>query len=224
MNQEYALLQRDYRVETESVRNQERQRIAQDLHGGFGQKMLLLHMGLAKMCGNLNHKQHDLQGDASLVMRQLGVVMQSLLTVIRGLQPATLDRGFCSAVEWQCEYSSKRFGVPCHLAWSAGDISLTKSLSLMLLRALQETLKNVGQHAQASCVHVIINSDGHTVVMTVIDDGDGIALGNQTDSNFYKLAGLRARIIDMGGKVNLCSARNKGTTLSIELPLHGRWS
>lgn len=223
MNQILAPLQH-VNVDTEAVRKDERHRIAQELYDQLGEQMLVLHMSLVRLFGNINQTYPDVQEAATLAMNQLGQLMRSMLTLTRCVRPAVLDRGFCSAVEWQCEQSSRRFVIPCHLAWSASNISLRNHQSLILLRALQEALNNVHHHSKASRVYVVVNSDDKNVALTVVDDGVGIALGNQAESSFYQLAGLKERIIDLGGKVSLLSAHNSGVALNIELPIGGRWS
>lgn len=224
MNQECALLRCECNVEAESVREREQQRIAQELYDGLGQHLLLLHMNLVRLCRNISQTQPDLQESTCLVMKQLGVVMRSLLTAIRGLKPSVFETGFCAAVEWQCEHSATRFGVTIQMGFSVTDISLPKHLSLITFRALQEALNNVYQHSKASRAFVIMNSYCQNIALTIIDDGVGIPHVNQVECNLFQLAGLRERIIDLGGKVSLLSAHNSGTTVNIELPLGGRWS
>lgn len=219
MNQELVLLPPKCNIDAEAVREQERQRIARDLHDELGQQMLALRLEIEALCSRFNEVHPHLQGAASLVLAQLGTLTQSLRDVIRDLRPAALGNGLRFAVEWQCREFTRRFGIDCNLAWKAGDVVLMEHAAIALFRILQEALSNVHRHARATRVCVIVSLDHSHITMTVVDDGMGTEFGNHAKASSYGLTGMRERVIGLGGKLTICSTGDQGMSLAISLPI-----
>jgi signal transduction histidine kinase len=202
----------------ESVREDERKRIARDIHDELGQQLLVLKMDVVLLRERVAATHPQLNGTVAAILRQLDTAMRSVRAVIRGLRPAVLDLGLRAAVEWQCAEFMRHSGIACDLAWSAGDIAVTDRCATALFRTLQESLTNVHRHAQATRVQIDVRHNGGMMVMTVSDNGIGILPGDCAKKDAFGLSGMRERIGMLGGELVIRSAAHDGVTLTASLP------
>jgi signal transduction histidine kinase len=206
-------------ADEESIREDERKRIARDIHDELGQQILVLRMDVLRLrdvIAETHPKLHAVVGD---VLLQLDTTMQSVRAVIRGLRPAVLDLGLRAAAEWQCSEFTRRSGIACDMAWKAGEITMIDRYATALFRTLQESLTNVHRHAQASRVRINVNIDNKHIVMTVSDNGIGSAPADQVKTNSFGLSCMRERITALGGKLAIDGAVHEGMTLTVSLPV-----
>ncbi|HJV84706.1 MAG TPA: sensor histidine kinase [Noviherbaspirillum sp.] len=203
----------------EWIREDERKRIARDIHDELGQQILVLRMDLLRLRDCIADAHPQLQTVIEDVLAQLDTTMQSVRAVIRGLRPALLDLGLRGATEWQCAEFMRRSGIACDLAWNVGDIVVNDHCATALFRTLQESLTNVHRHARASRVWVTVYIDNKHIVMTVSDNGIGSAPVEHARTNSFGLSCMRERITALGGKLAIDSAVHEGMTLTVSLPL-----
>jgi len=119
------------------------------------------------------------------------------------------------------EEFEEKTGVPCRLTVKAGDLKLDWERSTALFRIFQEALTNVARHARATEVKCRFEKKGRKVVLTVRDDGKGISKKQVTAPDSYGIMGMRERVDYFGGHILIQGARNKGTTITVELPFSG---
>lgn len=206
-------------TDEEWIREEERKRIARDIHDELGQQLLVLRMDVFMLRERIvdTHPQlHAVVGD---VLRQLDTTMQSVRSTIRGLRPAVLDLGLRAAAEWQCAEFTRRSKIACDLIWSAGDIAMADRSATALFRTLQESLTNVHRHARASRVCITVCIDNKNIVMTVSDNGIGKGSIDPTMPNSFGLSGMRERITALGGDLVIGSTVQGGLTLRVSLSL-----
>jgi signal transduction histidine kinase len=203
----------------EWIREDERARIARDIHDELGQQILVLRIDVLRLLDGIAETHPELHAAAGDVLRQLDTTMQSVRAVIRGLRPAMLDLGPREATEWQCVEFMRRSGIACDLAWIAGDIVMPDRCATALFRTLQESLTNVHRHSLASRVWITVYIDNKHIVMTVSDNGIGNAPVEHARTNSFGLSCMRERITDLGGKLAIDSIVNKGMTLTVSLPI-----
>ena len=204
-----------------TVQEDERRRIARDLHDHFGQQMTALRLNLAAI--------RDRAKDASII--ELAQNADQLAEQLDGdvdflawdLRPAALDDvGLADTLrrfmqEWSAHYG---IGVDFHTAGLDGD-RLAPVVETNLYRIAQEAMNNVYKHARASHVDVILERRGSKVVLIIEDDGTGFdaaKAADNTDSKELGLTGMRERATLVGGTLDVETTPGKGTTVFVRVP------
>lgn len=201
----------------QTVREEERTRIARELHDELGQALTALRFDLGWLrgkCGSLGAPAAERVGAA------LGVVEQSIISLRRiseDLRPAMLDSlGLAAALEHHVAQFTERTGIPCHLELNREEFDLEGELATAVFRIVQETLTNVARHADAHDVTVQIEETADGIHLRVADDGKGFDIANRTSR--FGLLGIRERITILGGSLEIDSAPGKGTRIICWLP------
>jgi signal transduction histidine kinase len=210
---------RDLAAYLESARENERTRIARELHDELGQVLTALKIDLDWIIRRM--QKDDVAGRAKTdVMR--GLIDDTIDTVRRistQLRPGLLDdMGLAAAMEWQTREFADRAGLEYKLALGEEDIVLDKELATALFRIFQETLTNVVRHAGATRIRVSLDVGPDELSLTVSDDGKGITDGQVADSKSLGLMGMRERIRPWGGIVTFQGVAGQGTTVMVRVP------
>ena len=212
-----AVSMRELAEHQESVREEERKRIAREIHDELGQQLLALKIDASILQGQLSHvPQATAQLDGML--RSMTSLMQSMRAIINDLRPAVLDLGLHAAVEWQTREFQRKTGIACTLLSDGEDIALPDACATALFRTLQESLTNVSRHAHASHVDVQLYTTEESLLMRISDDGIG-QLGKQDKPEAFGLRGMRERIGSLGGKLTITAAPDQGVTVTAVIPL-----
>ena len=201
----------------EELLEQERKRIAGEVHDEMGQLMTALKMDLSLMrlrFGEPPQLLGMIDEMRSLVDRTINVVRQ----VASNLRPAVLDHGLAPAIEWLAADFAKRGTVRCRLDVS-GSFALPDLQSTAVFRVVQESLTNVTRHAQAREVVISLHSSGQQLQVVVRDDGIGFDTAAVGKGQGFGLFGMRERLLALGGRLRIASAPGQGTTVIIKLPL-----
>ena len=205
------------------LQDEERRRIARDLHDSTGQTLSALKMVLAKLGKLLVNipQTPELLDDLNTLTDQS---LQEIRTISYLLHPPMLDEGgFASAAQWYVEGVTKRSGIKVTLDVSAAP-RLSNAAELALFRVLQESLTNVLRHSGSTSAEVRLYSDGETAVLSIRDCGKGIPTDkvnsfNQTGAGSgVGLAGMKQRIRDFGGQL-MVESDSRGTLILAKLPL-----
>jgi signal transduction histidine kinase len=206
----------------ESVREEERTRIARELHDELGQALTGLKLDLAWMERRINRQsQSELVDRCASVLGRMDEVMISVRRIITELRPSVLDQlGLPDAVEWQAQDFAARTGVALDLHIDCDCPSPPDAVASAVFRMLQEALNNVAKHAGATRVRVALRMHGDMLSLDVNDNGRGITQHELRGSQSLGLLGLRERAIALGGTVSIGPDANGGTTVALELPLH----
>jgi len=203
-----------------AAREQEKTRIARELHDELAQSLTALQMDVA-WC-----KEKIPEGQSATVARLAkmeGVLDQTVAATRRiaaDLRPLMLDDlGLVPAVEWLTETFSERTRIPCELVVDDAELDLPGAQATAVFRIVQESLANVGKHARASRVKVTIERKGSDLALSIRDDGAGFSPGAPRKPNSFGLLGLRERASLLGGDVTITSAPGRGTHVEVRLPV-----
>ena len=205
----------------ETVREEERKRIARELHDELGQAVTALKLDLAwvehrlprNSSTELGARTHDLLG-------RLDNVMVSVRRIITELRPSVLDElGLADAIEWQAHEFATRTGLALDLNVEVEGGVVPDPVASAVFRMLQEALTNTARHAHARHVSVSLRQDARSLALDVIDDGQGITESEVRGRRSLGLLGLRERAIACGGTVEIRGEPGVGTTVSLRLPL-----
>ena len=205
----------------ETIREEERTRIARELHDELGQALTGLKLDLAWIERRLSrHAQAELVTRCANLLGRLDDVMVSVRRIITELRPSVLDQlGLAEAIEWQAQEFAARTGLQLELSIDCDAPSPTGDVASAVFRMLQETLTNVARHAHATRVRVALDVAGDALTLDVADNGRGITSEELRGSHSLGLLGLRERALACGGSVSITGHPGLGTTVSLRLPL-----
>ena len=209
---------RELSAHLESVREEEKARIAREVHDELGQVLTVLKLETS-MC-ELAYGELDagLQERLNSMKRLIANLFQLVRDVATALRPPILDAGISSAIEWQAHRFESRTQIPCLVQVPDNLPALTDVKATGLFRILQEALTNVMRHAQAHTVDVRLALEDGWLCLTVSDDGRGFIPAPGRPSSFG-LVGMRERVLMLGGSLQLDSRLGEGTTLNVRIPL-----
>lgn len=202
------------------VREQDRIRIAREIHDQLGQSLTILKMDLAWMRKHLPTVDSDVDEKLAAMFQLIGEAMESLHAVIAELRPGILDDfGLAAAIEWQADTFRNRTGIDCRLFNDGYEPELTKDQATALFRIFQELLTNIIRHAEAREVIVRLAKQDGELRLQVEDNGRGITEDEINSPHAFGLLGIRERLYPLGGKVVFKGRAGQGTRVSIHLPL-----
>ncbi|MBB6288898.1 PAS domain S-box-containing protein [Pseudomonas sp. SJZ073] len=209
---------RELSAHLETVREEEKARIAREVHDELGQMLTVLKLETS-MC-ELSYAQLDpgLHERLNSMKRLIAQLFQLVRDVATALRPPILDAGIASAIEWQARRFEARTQIPCLVQVPDNLPTLSDAKAIGLFRILQEALTNVMRHAQAHTVELTLALEGNDLRLTISDDGVGFVQAQGRPVSFG-LVGMRERVLIMGGQLSLDSQLGEGTTLSVTVPL-----
>jgi signal transduction histidine kinase len=207
----------------ESIREEERKRIARELHDELGQTLTGLKLDLAWMERRLNrHSQSELVDRCANLLGRLDGVMMAVRRIITELRPSVLDQlGLPDAIEWQAQEFAQRTGLELDLDIRCACEPPSDAVASAVFRMLQEALNNIAKHASATRIRVVLQIEPDLLSLDVGDDGRGITTDELRGAHSLGLLGLRERALALGGTVAIERNASSGTTVALRLPLHG---
>jgi PAS domain S-box-containing protein len=226
--------QRELAAYSETVREEERTRIAREVHDELGSLLVALKMDvnwLDKRLGELDSPVHRPQQALRDRMRCKCQNMSRLIEnavdnvgrIITDLRPSILDhQGLWAALEWQAHEFVQ--SAELELEWDQAEPAarlpqLPEPAAMAVFRIFQEMLSNVGRHAQASRVAVRVAADDSRLRITVEDNGSGAAPEAFQAADAYGVMGMRERARHFGGHVAITSEIGHGSAFTLVLPL-----
>ena len=202
------------------VREQDRIRIAREIHDQLGQSLTILKMDLAWMRKHLPTIDHVVDEKMAAMSRLIGEAMENLHTVIAELRPGILDDfGLAAAIEWQLDTLCSRTGIDCRFDNEGYEPELTRDKATALFRIFQELLTNIIRHAGATEVVVRLREKDGELRLQVADNGRGITEDEIHSPYAFGLLGIRERLYPLGGQVVFKGRPGQGTRVGIHLPL-----
>jgi len=214
---------RDLASYLQDVREQERTRIAREIHDDFGQSLTILKMDLSWLKKHILQDLSQVQNKIDSMFKVIDASLQTLHTVSSELRPVILDDfGLESAIEWQVEEFQNRTGVRCRVDSSVVDLDLTKEQSTAIFRIFQETLTNIMRHSGATEVDVRLETNEDILILEVADNGRGITEAEISNSRSFGLMGIKERLYPWNGQVDFIGNPNKGTRVIVRVPISGK--
>lgn len=206
----------------ERVREQERLHLAREVHDDLGGNLTAIKIGLSWLM------RHQPAEDAILLKRTAYLdkvadqTIEATHRIASSLRPPVLDFGIVAAIEWHLS----RFGRNADLAYEFTapdeDIPLNPDIAICVFRIAQEALTNVAKHAGATRVKVALTRQQDSLLLTVIDNGQGIAPGPGNNGHCFGLLGMSERAAALGGVLSVLPAKRRGTQVSLRVPLSSR--
>ena len=206
------------------VQEEERKRIARELHDDTVQYLVVL----ARQLDDLASSSRGLSMEEKLKLedlrQQVTNIMEGVRRLSHDLRPATLDRlGLLPALEWLAANIEKLSGIKVQVKTSGSERRLPTEVEVILFRIAQEALSNVRRHSKATSAEVRVEFEDNKARIIVKDDGKGFAMpetmGNMVKEGRLGLAGMQERIQLLKGSRKLQAEPGKGTTVIVEAPV-----
>jgi hypothetical protein len=206
-----------------SVREQEKSRIARELHDELAQALTALKMDVNWIAERAADGNDVLEEKLAAMQSMLDDTVAATRRISADLRPLMLDDlGLVPAVEWLVQGFTERSGVACELKVDEAQLDLGEPHASAVFRILQESLTNVAKHAQASRVDMALAREDGAVTLSVSDNGRGFSPHDPRKPSSFGLMGLRERAYALGGEVRIDSAPGRGTRIDVRIPLAER--
>lgn len=206
----------------DQIKEEERKRIAREIHDDLGQNLLVLRIDVDMLCTRTRHRHPRLHKRAEHTLGQIDRTIKSVRHIINDLRPTVLDLGLNAAVEWQIGQFRARSGIVCELIEHQTEIRIDDHCATAFFRVLQESLSNIQQHAHASLVRVDLHQIEGVLSMTISDNGIGLRDASRNKHGSFGLVGIEERISLLGGTCSITASPNGGTTVAVTVPVSGR--
>ena len=202
----------------QTVREEEKQRIAREVHDELGATLSVLKMDLESMDGHLPAELTEARAKRSAMIQLVDSAVATTRKIVTDLRPSILDDlGLAAALRWQIGEYEKHTKLGLHLDMPDPDIALDRERGLALFRIFQETITNVARHANAAHAWITLAQTDRAYVLTVRDDGDGVSEEALRKPTSHGVRGMRERAQHFGGNLSVASSP-EGTTVVVTIP------
>ncbi len=203
----------------QKVREEERTRIARELHDELGQQLTGLKLDLSWVRGRMGKTQPELGDRLQEVIRRVDGTVDAVRRIATDLRPGVLDLlGLVAAIEWQAQEFRRRTGIETDLDLRSDNGVVDDTRATTIFRILQEALTNVVRHASATRVEIVFTQGRDEIGLEVRDNGRGIDPSRASGSHSLGLVGIRERAIACGGYLSLDNAPGGGTSVVVRIP------
>jgi two-component system, NarL family, sensor histidine kinase UhpB len=204
----------------EQVREEERTRIARELHDDLGQMLTSIKMHLRRFVSALQYMDQPLAREMIDVVRMTDETTHVVRRIVHELRPKVLDTlDLGSAIAWEVGEFRKRQGIRCQCSMPTPAINLPEAIRIDVYRLLQEALTNIARHAMASRVDVRMSLQAGQLTLCIEDNGVGIE-PQAGQRGTMGLLGMNERAHRMGGSLLMTTRPNyPGTRYELSIPL-----
>ncbi|WP_324780804.1 PAS domain-containing sensor histidine kinase [Thiobacillus sedimenti] len=204
----------------EKVKEQERLKLAREVHDDLGGNLTAIKIVLAWLKQNLPPDAPRLIQRTEYLNQIVDQTFDAAHRIASNLRPAALDLGIVPALKWQLERFSRNTDISYRFKAPDEPVSLDPDAAIAVFRIVQEALTNVAKHAAATQVKLRLEREAGHLAVTLADDGRGIraAAGDATRPSFG-LLGMRERATALGGELEVRPGRRQGTEVRLRIPL-----
>lgn len=219
---------RELSANLQNVREEEKTRIARELHDDLGQQLTALKMDLSVVEHQLRvpdavQPRNDVLVHLQGMRRLIDATVASVRRIAADLRPVMLDDlGLVPAIEWLANDFTNRYGINVERNIETGGLAFTNTGATTLFRIVQEALTNVARHADATRVALTLDIESGFCVLRIADNGRGAApvTGPAThEEKSFGLIGIRERAHMLGGSVTIDTALARGFSITVAFPL-----
>ena len=207
-------------------REEDRTRMARELHDQLGQALAALKIDLhwvGQQTTTVYARADEVTEKIDSMMRLIDDTIGRVRRISSELRPPVLDKlGLIAAVEWEAEEFSRRTHIRTRVRAGVERVDLDRGRAMTVFRILQEALANVATHAAASNVRVSVSVVSTQLRIAISDEGRGIAADQTSGSAALGILGMRERASLLGGTVAVRRGRRRGTIVTVAIPLAER--
>lgn len=211
---------RELATHLQHVRENERTRIAREIHDELGQQLTGLKMDISWLNRKMNDSDSIVREKINEILSLIDETVKTVRRISTQLRPSILDDlGLIAAMEWQCDEFEKRSEITTEFSSNVSSVDLSPDLATGLFRIFQESLTNVSRHAQADRIDASLQFAEGNIRMEVHDNGIGFDPRETADKKTLGLLGMKERTLLMGGTFEIIGHPGKGTSVIINVPV-----
>jgi PAS domain S-box-containing protein len=211
---------RNLSTHLQSVREEERARVARKIHDELGQALTALQMDLSWLDSRLPANSKAIREKTQSMSGLVDATIESMHNITTQLRPSLLDDlGLPAAIEWQAADFQKRSGIRCHAQIKCANTAISKELATAVFRIFQETLTNIARHSKATLCKVNLTESEKELCLDVTDNGVGITPWQVDEPGSFGMIGMRERAHLWGGTVHVRNVKPSGTMVRVLIPL-----
>ncbi len=201
------------------IKEQERTRIAREIHDDLGGNLTAIKIGLASIIKKLDTGQPVSVEQAQRLESIIDNTFEAVHRISSDLRPNILDLGIVAALEWQAQEFEKHGTTPCQFTCNKTEVAVTQDQAITLFRICQESMSNIAKHAHATKVSLDLTVHTKEIVMTISDNGMGIKASDTFKANSFGLRGMQERVVALHGSFNIDQFGERGTVITVKLPI-----
>ncbi len=204
------------------ILEEERRRIARDLHDGPAQALTNISMKLEIVKKMIDSNPEMAKNQVDQLYKKVGTVVSEIRHLIYDLRPIAVDEvGLLEATKALCTQLHQNWNLPInmHVANPVESKFIAPARQVALYRLIQEILNNMKKHAKAENIEINFLHDGKELLITIEDDGIGFD-PNYIPPGHYGLIGMKERAIYLGGTLQIDSVVNQGSKFTIRVPVY----
>jgi two-component system, NarL family, sensor histidine kinase UhpB len=203
----------------QTVREEEKARIAREVHDELGSTLTALKMDLDWLGDHLAGAPAAVGQKRAEIGKLLETAVAATRRIVTDLRPSILDDlGLSAALRWQAQEFRKHTGTRVLVETPPSDQGVSRDAALTLFRIFQETLTNVARHARATEVAVNLTASDSALVLQIRDNGIGLSEDDLRKPTSHGIRGMRERAQQLGGDVSVSGSSGAGTTVVISVP------
>jgi PAS domain S-box-containing protein len=202
----------------ERIKEDERKRIAREIHDELGQNLMAIRLDVTNMAACADSAAISKE-QIEAALRQIDATIKGVRAIINDLRPAVLDLGLHAAVEWQAKEFERRSGIACEVHIDHAEFALDEQCATALFRSVQESLTNIIRHAQASQVWIDMQRTDGRLFLKIADNGVGADPNYRRKAKVFGLNGIEERVQGLGGTFCATSEPGKGMTIELSIPI-----
>jgi signal transduction histidine kinase len=201
-----------------TVQEEERSRIARELHDDLGQSLTALKMDIIGLL-NAASPPPALAATRDRILQTLDATVAAVQQISSQLRPSVLDDlGLVAAIDAEARLFEERWGIECAVSVT-GDVQLDRDRVTTIYRIVQEALTNIARHSNATRAELWLVNSGDELQVEICDDGRGVTEEEISDPLSLGLIGIRERAALAGGTVTFSGEPGRGTVISARFPL-----
>ena len=212
-------LLRELATHLQSIREEERTMISQEIHDELGQVLTALKIQVSLLANKLNKNQGPLKQKINSLADMIDSSVESVQKISAKLRPGILDElGLIAAIEWQTEEFEKLTNIKCSLVLPKDEVKLERDKTTAIFRIFQEALTNIARHSEATKVAVSLLNHQSNIFLEIQDNGRGITQEQIKDFKSLGIHGMVERAMVFGGQVSIEGFTGSGTIVKVEIP------
>lgn len=201
-----------------AAQEEERKRIARELHDDLNQRMAVLSIELDQL-SQKTRKSHGLQKCLHEMQLQAQEISSDIHRLSYKLHPSKLDHlGLTAALKSLCDELTPNGKLRVHFHQSGMPADLPKDLTLCLFRIAQETLRNCVKHSGADSVQVVLTKTYNSIRLSISDNGCGFDTSSDLMDKGLGFISMHERLRLVGGEIKICSQPQRGTRIDVLIP------
>ena len=202
----------------EEARENERKRIAREIHDELGQLLSVMRLGVTTLDYRFGERDPGIRDRMQGMVETIDRALEVIRSIASRLRPAALSAGIVPALEWQLQEFSGVTGIASMLHLPDGELVLDEEKALAIFRIAQESLTNILRHADADRVEFTLRRNGELYEFSVCDNGCGFDTAASPAADSYGIMGMRERALMLGGQLHIESTFGQGTRLKLRIP------